>query len=250
MLALLNLTPAELTLCCVAIFIAAIVRGYSGFGFSALTVASISFILPPAEIVPIILLIEVAASLSLLPSVWREANYRAIAWLGLGYAVGFPIGNYFLRTVPADTARIAISILILGFSLTILLGKTFNGAANNTTTTGTGLISGIVNGIAGIGGLPVILFFLASEAAATMTRATIIAFFLFTDTYATIYNIATGILTPTSWVRFAIFLIPLWGGLFIGNRQFVSTTPGSFKKMALILLIFLSVLGLARTILG
>lgn len=250
MFSLLALTPAELAFCCVAIFIAAIVRGYSGFGFSALTISSISFILSPAEIVPIILLIEVAASLSLLPSVWREANYRAIAWLGFGYAVGFPVGNYFLRTVPADTARIAISILILLFSLAILSGKTFNGAANSKTTTGTGLISGIVNGIAGVGGLPVILFFLASESAATMTRATIIAFFLFTDAYATIINMATGILTATSYMRFAVFLIPLWLGLFIGNRQFVSTTPESFKKMALILLIFLSVLGLVRTLMG
>ena len=35
-----------------AILIAAVIRGYSGFGFSALTVTSLSLILPPAEVVP------------------------------------------------------------------------------------------------------------------------------------------------------------------------------------------------------
>ena len=36
----------------VCVFLAAIVRGYSGFGFSMLAVISLSLLLPPAQIVP------------------------------------------------------------------------------------------------------------------------------------------------------------------------------------------------------
>ena len=111
-------------------------------------------------------------------------------------------------------------------------------------------MSGIDNGIAGIGGLPIVLFFLASKTAVSLTRATIIMFFLFTDAYASIINFASGILTPTSWMGFLVFLIPLLLGLFVGNRQFTNAAPESFKRMALFLLISLSILGLVRAMIG
>ena len=67
------------------IFGAAVVRGYSGFGFSLLAIISLSLLLPPAEIVPSIFMMEIAASLHLLPSVWRDIHWRALLWLGLGW---------------------------------------------------------------------------------------------------------------------------------------------------------------------
>jgi uncharacterized membrane protein YfcA len=62
----------------VCVFGAAVVRGYSGFGFSLLAVTSLSLLLPPTEIVPSIFIMEVAASLHLLPSVWRDIHWRAL----------------------------------------------------------------------------------------------------------------------------------------------------------------------------
>lgn len=48
---------------------AGVVRGFSGFGFSALTVAGISLVMSPSTIVPAVLMLEILASLS----VWRAA---------------------------------------------------------------------------------------------------------------------------------------------------------------------------------
>ena len=48
---------------------AGIVRGFSGFGFSALTVAGISLFMAPAAVVPAVLVLEILASIS----VWRSA---------------------------------------------------------------------------------------------------------------------------------------------------------------------------------
>ena len=47
---------------CSVILLASLVRGFSGFGFSASRVSLLTFILPPKEIVPIILLLEIIAS--------------------------------------------------------------------------------------------------------------------------------------------------------------------------------------------
>ena len=74
------------------IFAAAVVRGYSGFGFSLLAIISLSLLLPPAEIVPSVFIMEVVASLHLLPGVWRDIHWRALLWLSVGCLVGTPFG--------------------------------------------------------------------------------------------------------------------------------------------------------------
>ena len=74
------------------VFGAAVVRGYSGFGFSLLTIVSLSLLLPPAQIVPSIFIMEVAASLHLLPGVWRDIHWQALLWLTVGCLVGTPFG--------------------------------------------------------------------------------------------------------------------------------------------------------------
>ena len=68
---LIGLSPVMLLYAVVAIGVAAFIRGYSGFGFSALTVTSLSLILPPAEVVPSAFMLEIAASIYMLPLVWR-----------------------------------------------------------------------------------------------------------------------------------------------------------------------------------
>ncbi|MEN8198105.1 MAG: sulfite exporter TauE/SafE family protein, partial [Pseudomonadota bacterium] len=67
--AVTGLDMPSLLFCMAAVFVAATIRGFSGFGLSALVVSSISLVLPPAEIVPMTLLLEAVASLRMLPAV-------------------------------------------------------------------------------------------------------------------------------------------------------------------------------------
>ena len=68
--------------CLPVVFIAALVRGYSGFGFSALTIASLSILIAPAKIVPVILLVEIVAGIGMLPSVWKHIDWRQLRLIG------------------------------------------------------------------------------------------------------------------------------------------------------------------------
>ena len=53
---------------------AGVVRGFAGFGFSALSVAGLSLMVSPARVVPAIFMLEILASLSLLRSAWRDID--------------------------------------------------------------------------------------------------------------------------------------------------------------------------------
>ena len=65
----LQLDLVTLMICVGVTFCAGWVRGFSGFGFSALMVAGISLVVAPSEIVPTILMLEVLASLHMMPRV-------------------------------------------------------------------------------------------------------------------------------------------------------------------------------------
>ncbi len=160
----------------VVVFIAALVRGYSGFGASALIVTSLTLVLPPAEVVPISLLIEIAASLGLLAQVWKDVPWRTMAWLLAGAALGMPAGFALLAALPADVMRVVISILVLLACALIWRGAKSSSQPGTPVILGTGVVSGIANGIAAVGGLPVVLFFLYSAAAIATSRATVIVY--------------------------------------------------------------------------
>lgn len=65
---------AEMIFVLAAVFGGAFVRGYSGFGSALIWVSSLSLILPPTEVVPVVFVLDLSASLQLLPKVWRDID--------------------------------------------------------------------------------------------------------------------------------------------------------------------------------
>ena len=90
----IDLGLIEFTFFCSVILFASIVRGFSGFGFSASSISLLSFILPAKEIVPIILLLEIIASFLMIISCFIHSSYNdhlniynlnsSLSWIGLG----------------------------------------------------------------------------------------------------------------------------------------------------------------------
>ena len=245
-----GLDVATLAYALVVIFVAAVVRGYSGFGASALIVTSLTLVLPPVEVVPISLLLEIAASLGLLAQVWKDVPWRSMAWLLIGAALGMPAGFALLAALPADVMRVVISLLVLLACALIWRGAQASSRPRGPAILGTGVVSGIANGTAAVGGLPVVLFFLYSAAAIATARATLIVYLMIADIYGTGVAWINDLVTQEVLLRTALFCIPLFLGVWLGNRHFLTTSPESFRRFTLILLVFLATAGLLRAALG
>ena len=232
------------------VFVAAFVRGYSGFGSSALIITGLSLVLPPAEIVPIALLMEIAASIGLLPQIWKDVPWRMLGLLLAGAAVGMPAGFAMLAAFPVDVMRAVVGGLVLAASVLLWVGVRFRGDPRAPHILGTGLVSGLANGVAAVGGLPVVLFLLSSTAGVVMSRATLIVYLMVGDIYAVGVAGANDLMTIEVFQRSALFLAPLFLGVWLGNRHFLATSPDSFRRFALLLLMALSIAVLLRAALG
>ena len=106
-----------------------------------------------------------------------------------------------------------------------------------------------VNGAAGIGGLPIVLFLLSGSIRAEVLRATIVAFLFCSDIYATLLSGSQNLLSNELLTRSVLFLFPLVVGVAIGHRGFVKSSPESFRKFAIGLLILLSIAVIVRGVL-
>jgi len=231
-----------------AVLAAGIVRGYSGFGFAMITVTSMSLVFPPAKVIPVILVLEVMASGWLLPKVWHQIDWRSLVWLFLGVAFGTPPGVYLLAHVPTAPMRAAIAVLVMFFTVLMLKDFTLKAMPGKGMTAGTGLVSGLFNGGAAIGGPPVILFYLSSPAGVGVSRASIIAYFMGTDSLAFGLGIFHGLVTFQTITLIGILIAPLFMGIYLGNRIFASNQTKAFRRNVLILLLLLSMAVLIKSI--
>lgn len=234
--------------CCV-ILSAGIIRGYSGFGFSMIAVVSLSLVMPPAEIVPVILVLEVVASLWLLPRVWRQIHWRSLSWLSMGVLIGTPAGVYLLTNISPNSMRAAIAVVVMILVVLLWCGFSLKTVPGRGKTVITGLVSGVLNGSATIGGPPVILFYLSTSTGAAVSRASLIAFFLGTDILAFVICLTQGLVTSKTGIMCVSFFLPLLLGLGVGNHFFSRSKADAFREKVLILLMALAVIALVRAIL-
>jgi uncharacterized membrane protein YfcA len=230
------------------VFLAAIVRGYSGFGFSLLVITSLSLLMAPASFIPSIFMLEIAASLHLLPGIYEDIHWRSLAPLIIGCATGTPLGVWLLANVPAPPMQIALAIFVLiatyllwqGFALKTMPGAVASGAV--------GAGSGLANGAFGIGGPPAILFYFASPPSNVAGRASLIAYFLMTDLIGLAFLSREAFITWNTLYLALIFLPALILGVWLGARSFRGADPATFRKCVLVLLAVLAVLSAAKGI--
>jgi uncharacterized membrane protein YfcA len=229
-----------------AVFLAALVRGYSGFGLSALIVTSLTLVVPPAEVVPVAMFLEVAASAGMVRLVWRDVNWPATRLLLATACLGTPLGVLLLTALSADVMRVVISLIVLGTSLALWFGLRVRALPGRGTILGTGLVSGVANGSAAVGGLPLVLYFLSVSANARSLRATMMIYLMFLSGFGLAVAAWSGLVTFEVLLRGAILCLPLAFGLALGHRRFLRASPDSFRRFALGLLVVLSLLGLLR----
>jgi len=227
--------------CMICVFGAAFVRGYSGFGFSLLAVTSMALVLRPAAIIASIFMMEIAASVSLLPSVWREIHWRALRLLWFGCLIGTPVGVQLLAALPVAPMKIALGIAVLAAAVLLWSGYSRKSMPTSAETVLTGSIAGLLNGAFGIVAPPVIVFFFNSPAGAAVSRASLITFFIGTDAMGISFLAHQGLVTLNGFYRFLIFAPALILGQWLGARSFKSANPAEFRRYVLLLLMFLAV---------
>ena len=245
-LSYLDLSVIEIFLILLVVLAASIIRGFNGFGFSATCISLISFILPTIEIVPIILIIEVLVSIFMIPYIWNNIDWKFVLQILIGISIGSPIGLYLLKFLSPSITHLSICGIIIFFVILQLRGY-FNKKINNLPTKiSAGIISGIINGLGTLGGMPISLFLLITRVKPIIIRGSLAAIFFIADIYVFNLSIYVGIVDSTVFFRVLplVFVLPI--GIFIGNKLFVKSKEETYRKTVFYFLIIISIIGIIK----
>lgn len=243
-----SISEQGLLLCTGVIFAAGLVRGFAGFALSAVVMSSLVYIFPPIELIPICFVLEAVASIAMFRGGARQADMKVVWGLVIGSALGTPIGLFATTTIDPEISKLVALGVILSLTLLQLLRVSPKFIGTKKGLYWSGITAGVVTGLASVGGMVVALYVLASKSEPRTMRASLVMFLALSMFTTVIYQYAFGVMNMLAFTRGAVFAPLVLLGVFIGSSLFRPSLAGFYKRFCLILLIALSVAGLARLI--
>ncbi len=232
------------------VFAAAVLRGFTGFGFGLAAVPLLSLALPPAQVVPLVVTLQVAIGLAGLRAAWAQCDWHAVRMLLPGLIVGVPIGLLILTTLPANPVRLTIGAVIAFSVWLIQRGVRLPPNPSGLISFGVGVASGIISGLASMGGPPVVVYLMALGHSAIRMRSTAIVYFMLSGCVTFAPMALRGMITRDTLIWAAASLPVLFGGSRIGTWAFHRARPRHHRIVALTTLTVLALLLIGRTLLG
>ncbi|ETX01427.1 MAG: hypothetical protein ETSY1_07450 [Candidatus Entotheonella factor] len=221
---------------------AGLVRGFAGFGAAMIIMPGLSLIYRPVDALAILTVIDLPATLQLLPAAIRQAQWRQVLLLSSGAAVAIPLGLWIMVSVDRDIMRRVIAAMVLLYVTVLALGWRYRTTPGSLLILGVGAVSGFLGGSTGMGGPPVIVFLMSGSHQASVIRGSILAYFAVTTViYLGLFGWRYDLLTPQMWWH-ALVLTPVYvGATWLGSRLFRQASEPIYRWVTLVFLACLAI---------
>ena len=215
-----------------AAFLAALVRGFSGFGSGLVYLPLAAQVLTPFEALTTIVIFDLIGPLPIVRRAGRECEKTDLLRLMSGLVVALPIGLFILTLVPPEAFRFAISFVAIFLLVSLVSGFRYRGTLTPQLIYGTGAMSGFLQGVAGLPGPPVILLYMASTRPVQVIRANTFIFLFATDVILLPALALFDKLNASAIALGILLIVPnLLGGL-IGARLFRPDYERVYRSIA------------------
>ncbi|SLN55085.1 sulfite exporter TauE/SafE family protein [Roseisalinus antarcticus] len=219
-----------------AALLAGLVRGFTGFGTAMVYLPVAGQVLEPFAAITTLLLMDLAGPLPGVPGAWRAARIPDLRRLGIGLVIGLPAGVALLTLASPDVFRFTVSIVSLVLLALLVAGVRYRGQLTPPKIIGTGILSGLLGGVAGIAGPPVILFYMASPLPAAVIRANTLLYLLLTDMALIVVFWGSGNLASPAILTGVLLTLPNALGNAIGGRLFDPERPRLYRMAGYIVI--------------
>lgn len=218
-----------------AVALAGMVRGLTGFGAAMIMVTSLSAIYNPVSAVIILTVIDIPGVIPLAPAIYRHTRWKVVLLLFLAALPAIPLGVWLLAITDEVVMRRAIASLVLLFAFLSAVGRDWKRTPTLAVKLSVGALSGCMSGAAGLGGPPIVLFFLSQKFPREALRASALSFLLLSGLVALVFYAARGMIGVQHLQFFLIgapiYMIAMWAG----GRLFKSVSETAFRRIVIAL---------------
>jgi uncharacterized membrane protein YfcA len=147
-----------------------------------------------------------------------------------------------MRLLIGLSMLVAVAALWWGFRMTHMPGV--------PARLGTGALAGVMSGAAAMPGPPVVVFFLASPASATVSRASLQFFFMITGMISLTLALASGLIGWPTVVLSLVLTPALALGTWTGEWAFRHAGDHNYRPAAMAVLLVIGIIATARAVWG
>jgi len=241
-------SPLIFAVTCVILVVAQLVYVLFGFGSGLIAVGSLALVFPELrDVVVLMLLVNLPAELFVS---WRsrsDIRWRPIVGLGVGIAVGIPVEAWLLSTTDPQVMLTVLGWFLIGTGL--LFVKLPSGGSLTPPTAAAppvGLLSGVLTGLFGTGGPPLIVWYHLADVGKRAFRANLMTIFLLMTAVRVPSYAASGLVTGSRlWSALLVMPAVLFGA-WLGHRLHLQISERTFRRLVSLLLTVLGAVLLIR----
>ena len=169
----------NITLAVIAVvFLATVIRSTLGFGEALVAVPLLALVIPVEVAAPLAVLVSITVAAIVVAADWRSIHLRSAVSLVIPTLFGIPIGLLVLKTAPEAAVKIALALVIIGFSAWSLIRGSHLQLKNDRLAVLFGFAAGILGGAYGMNGPPLAVYGSLRKWTPANFRATLQGYFL------------------------------------------------------------------------
>jgi len=239
---------SQLPLIWAAIIAATILRSFTGFGFALAAVPVFALFLTPAQSVVLCVSLALALGIQTWPKYHHKTAFKPLLPMFAFMAAGTMLGALLPVKLNAGIFQLAIGVITTLACLILTRYHPRHREAHPALTWGTGLVSGLLNGIFAVAGPPVVIYAMATEPDAATSRAFLFMFFTLSSAVALASYGATGLVDIQSLYLFLLAYPAMYLGDKLGHRLFLRHGHRFYRRVALMTLLLIGLSATARGI--
>jgi len=223
---------ARLAIVLIAVTIAGLLRGFVGFGAALISVPVFSLVLGPHAAIAINNVMGMPAVFQLLPEAVRRAERPIVLPISVAIFAATPVGTWALVATDPALMTIAISVLVLFMVAILASGWRLQGRIGMSKLITAGITGGLVQGVAGVGGPPVVAVALSRPGEPSQQRANVLALMTAISLSSILPLLYYGLFTRQT-VVFGLLLIPVYSAATaFGARCFALGGQRHYRRAA------------------
>ncbi len=235
---------------CAACFVGGFMRGFVGFGGALVTVPALTLAYQPRMAVAAMALVGLPSLIQLMPDAVRHSEHRIVLPMSLAILLTAPLGTMALISISPALMKIVISGLVVVMVAMLMRGWRLEKEVRRPVLLAVGAVSGLVQGIAGIGGPPVVAVILSRSGPPAQQRGNVLAALTAVSLASLLPLWYFGLFTKPA-VVIGLVLAPLYVlSTSLGSRYFAIGGARHFKRAAMVTLAVIGVVTLLESIRG
>lgn len=243
----MNLPIETLALAALVVTGAYVSFGVTGFGSTVLALPLLALLMPLKFAVPLMMMLDLAATLVLGARIRRGIRYDELAWLVPFMLAGMALGLTLLISVAERSLLVGLGVFVILYAAYGLLRRGPPGAISRLWSVPFGLAGGALSALFGTGGVVFAIYVAGRLKDKEELRATNASLIMLSALIRVVLFALAGLLTQDSLLEVTLWLIPaMLLGFYAGNRLHDSVSTAVVVRVVYAVLVVAGLTLLAR----